>query len=567
MNNTVSKSRLEREIKARKRAEQILEAKALELYNTSKKLEETNEVLQLLLNEKDTQLKGVFQNINDAYLLIDLEGNILKMNEVSESFFGIKLGNKNNVFNFLHKDDYKHAIESFRLLIDKGVFSDFNTKIINSKNEIKWVNINASVIYSSDNQPIAAQGIIRDITLQREKQQIVDLVNNTAKSILGKEDIEEIAWFIVNNIANYLVIQDCVIYLIDKENNSLEQIAAFGNKQEDKTVKNKLYLPLKKGIVGRVARNGIGEIVQDTRKDKDYIVDDKIRRSELTVPIIHNNEVIGIIDAEHENTNYFSKEHLKTIENIASLVALQLQSAINLKERKKVEARNKDLLQRLSKSNDELKEYAHIVSHDLKSPLRSISALAYWIKTDNLKHFNQETLDHFSDLEITLEKMDNLISDVLNFSKLEAKLSEDEDVDINLLISDIVKVLYIPENITVKVKNKLPIVKGEKIKYQQLFQNLISNAVKFNDKPNGLITIDVIDENSFYKFNISDNGIGIDEKHHEKIFKIFQSLKTAKDSTGIGLSIVKKIVNLYQGEIWLTSELNKGTTFYFTIKK
>ena len=111
------------------------------------------------------------------------------------------------------------------------------------------------------------------------------------------------------------------------------------------------------------------------------------------------------------------------------------------------------------------------------------------------------------------------------------------------------------------------LVKGDKTKLQQLFQNLISNAVKFNDKEKGFIKIDVKEEEQFYKFSIKDNGIGIEEKYHDKVFKIFNALNKSKESTGIGLSIVKKIVELHHGDIWIESVLGEGTTFYFTLKK
>ena len=108
---------------------------------------------------------------------------------------------------------------------------------------------------------------------------------------------------------------------------------------------------------------------------------------------------------------------------------------------------------------------------------------------------------------------------------------------------------------------------GHKTKLQQLFQNLISNAVKFIDKDKGLIQIDFKEEKDHFEFSIKDNGMGIEKKFFDKIFKIFHSLNKNKESTGIGLSIVKKIVDLHEGKIWLESELEKGTTFYFTLKK
>lgn len=558
-----------RQKQARKQAEKILEDKSLALFNTSQELKEVNLKLENLLDEKSSQLKGVFENINDAYLVMDIKGDVLKMNDVAEDFFGFNLSDTSlNVQELIYKEDHIYAMKSFYELLENGKFSDYSARVITQKNEIKWVNINASIIYDKNKKPIAAQGIVRDITKQREKQLVLDLVNNTAKSVLGKEDINEIAWEISSNIANYLGTNDCIIYLVDKNNKTLEQIAAFGDKKRDaNTILNKIILPIGKGIVGNVALNGMSEIIADTTKDSRYILDDKIRYSEITVPIIYDGEVIGIIDAEHESKNYFTLEHINTIESIANLVSLQLKSAINLRERILVEQKNIELVDKLSKSNEELQEYAHIVSHDLKSPLRSISALTSWIKMDNKSLFDEASLQNFDDIELTLEKMDSLISDVLKFSSIDADSKEDEELDLHKLVKKLIHILYVPENVSINILKKLPVVKGDKIKFQQLFQNLISNAIKFSDKDDSIINIDVKEHQSFYKFSIQDNGIGIEQRHFDKIFKIFQSLKKSEDSSGIGLSIVKKIVNIYKGEIWLESKVHKGTTFYFTIKK
>lgn len=558
-----------RQKKARKQAEKILEEKSLELFNTSEKLKEANNRLEQLLAEKDNQLKGVFDNINDTYLVMDINGNVLKMNDVAESFFGFKLSEEPvNVVELIYEDDYEYAMKSFYELLKKGSFTGYTARVITKRDEVKWVSINSTLKYDANNKPIAAQGIVRDITKQREEQLVLDLVNNTAKSVLGKEDISEIAWEMSSNIANYLSTKDCIIYLVNKKTKSLEQIAAFGDKkQKENTIKNKIILPIGKGIVGSVAKNGVSEVIPDTSKDTRYVVDDKIRYSEITVPIINDGEVIGVIDAEHENKNYFTAEHVNTIENIANLVSLQLKSAINLRERIKVEQKNKDLVDKLSRSNEELKEYAHIVSHDLKSPLRSIAALTSWIKMDNEDKFDKASLQNFDDIELTLEKMENLISDVLKFSSIDSESDEDDEVDIHELVKNLIHILYVPENVSINILKKLPVLKGDATKFQQLFQNLIANAIKFSDKKEAIINVDVEEHQSFYKFSVQDNGIGIEKRHFDKIFKIFQSLKKSKDSSGIGLSIVKKIVDIYKGEIWLESEINVGTTFYFTIKK
>ena len=163
--------------------------------------------------------------------------------------------------------------------------------------------------------------------------------------------------------------------------------------------------------------------------------------------------------------------------------------------------------------------------------------------------------------------METLISDVLEYSSAGSTVQKDEEVDLNTTLYDLKKTILFPKHISFSVLKELPIVKGEKTKFQQLFQNFISNAIKFCDKEAGIVEIDYNEETSFHQFSIRDNGIGIEKKYHDKIFDVFHSLNVRKDSTGIGLSIVRKIVNLYGGDIWLESELGKGTIFYFSIKK
>ena len=215
----------------------------------------------------------------------------------------------------------------------------------------------------------------------------------------------------------------------------------------------------------------------------------------------------------------------------------------------------------------ELQEYAHIVSHDLKSPLRTIDALVNWVKEDNKDKFDKKSLANFQHIEDTLEKMELLISDILDYSSINTDANDLQDVDLNEVIKNLKTIVFNPNNISIKILSKLPMVKGENIKLQQLFQNLISNAIKFNDKEKGIIEIDVLEQRSFYQFSIKDNGIGIEEKYQKKIFNIFQTLDNIKGSTGIGLAIVKKIVTQHQGDIWVESEIGKGSTFYFTFKK
>ena len=391
---------LAREKAARKQAEKILENKAAELYEAKQKLEKSYSELEALLNKTDSQLQGVFENIVDAYVIMDLWGNILKMNNAAVDLLGFTDASENgNLMDMVHPTDLELVAETFKNLLSEGSVTDSNFKIVTKQKIEKLVHVNASIIYD-EGQPVAAQGIVRDIT----------------------------------------------------EINSLQ-----------------------------------------IQKEK--------------------------------------------------------------------------LLEKLEKSNNELQEYAHIVSHDLKSPLRSIDALVNWIKEDNLEKLDDTSIQNFNLIETTLEKMEQLISDVLMYSSVGSESLEKQTVDLDALIKELKNILFVPDHVSINVLQPLPKIEGEKVKLQQLFQNLISNAIKFIDKDVGLVEIDVKDIGTHYEFSIKDNGIGIEEKFHEKIFKIFHALNKSKDSTGIGLSIVKKIVDLHEGHIWLESKPNMGTTFFFTLKK
>lgn len=228
--------------------------------------------------------------------------------------------------------------------------------------------------------------------------------------------------------------------------------------------------------------------------------------------------------------------------------------------------KQEQLLQNLENKNQVLTDYAHMVSHDLKSPLRSINTLVSWIRTDNYDNLTTEGKEHFDMILKNVEKMDALIEGILNYSTIEMADHGQYQVDTKYLVKEIIDLLVIPDGITVKISEELPVVKADKFRIQQLFENIIHNAVK-SIQQEGKIEINVVDSGKFWKFEIKDSGKGIPERHHHKIFKIFEKIDTNQSSTGIGLSIAKKVVDLYGGQISLESKENIGTSFYFTLPK
>ena len=250
---------------------------------------------------------------------------------------------------FIHPDDQPKSTDAASEKLKGNTIPSFENRYRCKDGSFKWISWQGTEMNSKG--VITAIG--SDITHQKEQSLINSLIANIEKAILGKVDINEISWIIINQIATYLNTKDCVFYLLDKDNQRLEQIAAYGAKlDENSQIKNKIYIPLGMGVVGNVATTGIGEIINDTSVDNRYIVDDKRRFSEITVPLIFEEKIIGIIDSEHENKNYFTNENLKTLESIASSVSIQLKSALNFRERKRTEEKNEKLLLGLKESEE-----------------------------------------------------------------------------------------------------------------------------------------------------------------------------------------------------------------------
>lgn len=313
----------------------------------------------------------------------------------------------------------------------------------------------------------------------------------------------------------------------------------------------------------------------------------RIKGSELPLSIIDNEYIL--LDVEkHEILNQLSPISLKeghvavyNLKTIGFLFLYTKKNNLNQKELVQLKPvidkfttslrastafeEQQNLLNNLEARNQELSDYAHMVSHDLKSPLRSIDTLSSWLQEDYKNSLDATGQQYLDTVRENVLKMDNLIDGILQYSSIDKHNSDFYDVHPNKIISEIINSIVVPENIKLVV-NELPVIKGDTYRVRQLFQNLITNAITYNDKEHGYIEIGYNNSEKGI-FYIKDNGIGIDKKYHQKIFKTFEKLENKKGSSGIGLSIVNKIIEYYNGQIWIESEPGIGTTFYFTLPK
>ncbi|TVZ08369.1 histidine kinase/DNA gyrase B/HSP90-like ATPase [Cellulophaga sp. RHA_52] len=275
-------------------------------------------------------------------------------------------------------------------------------------------------------------------------------------------------------------------------------------------------------------------------------------------------QAVNSLNLNLDNTEdiVHSKQNIVSAQKLAKHISKQAEHiALVTKEKD-------NLVKDLEEQNKSLNNYAHVVSHDLKSPMRNINTLMSWIVEEEKHKFTQDSINNCDLISQNLVKMDKLVSGILKHATIGNNEEAKSNVNISLLLKDIKSTIYIPKNVIIKVADNLPTLFLDKYRLEQLFMNLLTNAVKATEHlENGIVNVDVLEKPNYWQFSIKDNGKGIPQKYLNKIFEMFKKLDNDVESNGIGLALVEKIVTFYGGKIWVDSKEDEGTVFYFTIKK
>ena len=303
--------------------------------------------------EGEQKYQNIIQNIDLGLMEVDLEERIVYVNDSFCMTMGYKkqelIGKIAHTVFIDQGSQFEHTILNESEKRQDGISSAYEMKLKKKDGTYVWMMISGAPVKGANDEIIGSIGIHNDITDKKEKeehtkkllkqlevgnialakqQQYLKAVNGFAKKLLDTIGIEAIVNEITDNIVKEFNFSDCVVYLINDDRTYLKQITAYGDKKSDAGIKGSLDIKVGQGIVGSVAASGKAEIVNDTSKDVRYIVDDKRGLSELTVPIIAEEEVIGVIDSEHPEVNYFTQEHLDTLQTIANLTATKIRNTI-----------------------------------------------------------------------------------------------------------------------------------------------------------------------------------------------------------------------------------------------
>ncbi len=429
--------------------------------------------------------------------------------------------------------------------------------------------------------------LTREVAFRRKTEQV--LKQRTEKIVhyqralveLSKhshDDLEKAMKRITREAAHTLSVERVSLWLLDEEANELvcqnlykQTEDVYENGQRLKATDYPTYFQAVEDsriIAAERAREDAA-----TREFRDAYLEPLGIMSMMDVGVRRHGKLLGVLCCEHvESVREWTLEEQDFASSLADLVALQIEAYERHKAERALARVNEHLaetVRELRRSNKELQDFAYVAAHDLKAPLRGIGTLTDWITADYGDRFDEEGQEQLCLLKGRVSRMSELIDSILHYSEIGRTSKCLESVDLNVLLRDTIIQLAPPTHIEIVIDGSLPTVMCEKIRLVQVFQNLISNAIRYMDKAQGCIRIGHQSDDQFWTFSVADNGPGINEKYFEKIFQMFQTLNRRDDveSTGIGLSVVKKIVEMRGGTVWVNSKVGEGTTFFFTLPR
>lgn len=511
-----------------KHLERTLEVSSNELFKANAELKETKQNLEKIVEERTKKLaeseilfRSLVETSYDLITILEPDGTFKYESPSVGRILGYDPAELfgNNCMDYIHPEDTNKVSATMQKLYETpGEAASQEFRFKNKDGEYIWLESIGK--YVNDNSYVT--GLVvnsRDITERYIAQEKINIQSRILDTISANMPIS--------------------IYTLDKQGCFM-------------SCKGTALAPVKYGKT-----TIIGHSIYDILPDK---------REEIEAALA-GNVVHFTWSVMYNNNEYFFENFIfpDEVNADAALVGF----ALDVTKEKQHENKLKDYYESLERINGELDQYAYIVSHDLKAPLRAINNLSEWIEEELGDAVNDDAAKNFELMRGRIRRMEMLINGILEYSKAGRQRHAPEEFSINDMVSEIISAIAPSASYKFEVQQAMPVLIADRIKIEQVFSNYISNAIKYNDNPEPVIHVGYNDTPTHYHFYVKDNGPGIEADYHDKVFAIFQTLNARDkvESTGVGLAIVKKIVEEAGGTVWIESEPGHGAAFFFSLPK
>jgi PAS domain S-box-containing protein len=550
------------------------------------------------LIENSEFIESLLANLSDGIVACDAQGKLVLFNQAAREFHGldqeaIPTEEWASYYDLYHPDGKTlmrtEDIPLVRALNGESV-SGVEMKIIPKHGKARTVLTNGELIFNSAGVKLGAVVAMRDITdyqqvaaaLVERNAEIIELNQKLEQRVARRTSQLEMAIAQVDNYAQDLkesekrfreTFEQAAVGIahvgIDGQwlrvNQKLCEIVGYTREQLMELTFQEITHPEDLAPDLAYVEQLLAGEIKNYSLEKRYIrKDGSIVWIELTVSLVTSGSL---------TQSTIPKYFISVVEEIGDRKrseAERKQAEIELQQRaEELEWLNKLLTQTttlLKKRNEELDRFVYVASHDLKAPLRAIANLSEWIEEDLTGQLPAENQRQMQLLRGRVYRLEALINGLLAYSRVGQVSQAIETVDVGTLLAAVIDSLAPPPTFTIEIQGEMPTLKTKRVPLFQVFSNLIGNAIKYHHRHDGQIKISYQDRGEFYEFTVADDGLGIAPEQQEKVFVIFQTLQPRDhiESTGIGLAIVKKIVETEGGEISLESKLKEGARFRFT---
>ncbi len=533
-----------------------------------------NAQLYQKIQDSEEKFRLFVETAQDMVISMDLDGTFTYVSPSSKHITGFspeEILRRKFSPRMVHPGDFRYINRLMRMAVDRPVSSEpvrtLEFRIRTREGTYRWMSASWSLVHDARGDVTGVQCILRDVHERRLAEEEIShqlqrlrVLYDLAHSLAATLDQKEIIKAISNSVKRVLPYQSFAIYLYDEQSpDVLQQIIQINSegKKEVFIYKPEMVLLHNEGL--DLERTVIKERrIYDQPGDWNH-------PHKIVAPMIMEGKVLGLMVLEADGTDSYSETHKDLLQTIAHQAGMAIEKSLLYQET--VEKSDE-----IQKRNRELDDFTYVVSHDLKEPLISVEGYSKILLQDYHEVLHEDGRELLSSITQSCDRMKNLINELLMLSRVGRMSESMTTVSLKSVIGEILDDLEYTiqkRNVTINYAKDLPDVHGNRVHLVVLFRNLIANGIKFNNSDEPVIEIDWMDEDSMYRFSVSDNGVGIEKEFYDKIFVIFNRVhhNMQYDGTGAGLTIVKKIIETHGGTIWLESTVGEGTTFYFTLPK